>query len=241
MSGTSGLKSRVSPLIVGLAAIAITLVVAEGYLLFRPHSPKASAVVTAASPDDSDRQPIAPPPALPPAAAPSLPAVSAPAAPEATAPDPPQAVAAPPAEAATPEAQHAAVKKRALLMADHNQRVVLEADEQAFEALRLPDQTRAAVRQINGNYVKTTRDFLEANPPAWSPGEQLGANLAKSDESDRTRRAALKEALGADGVTTFETAEYAAVRRLRRQYSAQWARELESQAPLPEGLPPSPH
>ena len=139
------------------------------------------------------------------------------------------------------QTQIVAVKKRALLMADHNQRVTLEADERAFETLRLPDPTRTAIRQINAGYVKTARDFLEANAAAWSPGEQLGANVAKNDESDRARRAALKEVLGADGVAAFETAEYAAARRLRRQYSAQWAQELEQQAPLPEGLPPSPH
>jgi hypothetical protein len=158
------------------------------------------------------------------------------------------AVAAAPAQPAlvdpgptAPATQIAAVKKRALLMADHNQRVTLEADERAFETLRLPDATRTAIRQINAGYVKTARDSLEANAAAWTPGEQLGANVAKNDESDRARRAALKEVLGADGVAAFETAEYAAARRLRRQYSAAWAQDLEQQAPLPDGLPPSPH
>jgi len=241
MSGTSGLRTRVSPLIVALAGIAVAVLGAEGYLLFRPHRRNTPAAVAPAPSDEPDRQPAAATP-VPPQPAPPVQAVEAPVAP---APPPPLELPQPPAasvaEPPTREMQNGAVKKRAMLMADHNQRVTLEADERSFDTLRLPDTTRAAIRQINANYVKTTRDSIEANATAWSPGEQLGANLAKNDEADRARRAALKEVLGADGVSAFETAEYAAARRLRRQYSAQWARELEAQAPLPEGLPPSPH
>jgi hypothetical protein len=233
MQRTSGLGTRVSPLIVALAAIGLAVMGTAGYLLVRPRPHRVTAAISPASSDEPERQPMAAPPL--PEAAPALrpPAVVAPVVP----PQPAESAPEPPAR----EIQNAAVKKRALLMADHNQRVTLEADERAFETLQLPDPTRAAIRQINAGYVKTTRDSIEANAAAWSPGEQLGANVAKNDESDRARRAALKEVLGADGVAAFETAEYAAARRLRRQYSAQWAQDLEQQAPLPEGLPPSPH
>ncbi len=239
MSRTSGLRTRVSPLIVALAAIAVAAMGTAGYLLVRPRPRKVLAAISGAPPDEPDRQLVAPPP-IPEEPAPPA-AVAARAQPRPL--EPPQAPAASGPERPAPKTQTqiVAVKKRALLMADHNQRVTLEADERAFETLRLPDPTRTAIRQINAGYVKTARDFLEANAAAWSPGEQLGANVAKNDESDRARRAALKEVLGADGVAAFETAEYAAARRLRRQYSAQWAQELEQQAPLPEGLPPSPH
>jgi len=232
MSETSGLKTRFSPIIVGLAAIAVLVLGTEGYLLLRPHERNVSAA------DSEGRSRAAPPAPAPPVQPP--PTASAPAAP-APPPEAPQPAVAAGGEPPPREVQSAAIKKRALLMGDHNQRVTLEADERAFDTLQLPDATRAAIRQINAGYVKTTRDAIEANAAAWSPGEQLGANLAKNDDADRARRAALKEALGADGVSAFETAEYAAARRLRRQYSAQWAQELEQQAPLPPGMPPSPH
>jgi hypothetical protein len=231
----SGLMTRISPLLLGVAGIGLALIGAEGYLLFRPHRRPAPAVVETPPDDDSERRPAVASPE-PPRPVQALPAESAPVAPV-PAVQPPQPEVEPPVE----RVQNAALKKRALLMANHNQRVIQEADERAFETMKLPDATRAAIRRINDGYVKTTRDFLDANPPTWSPGEQVGANLAKSDEADRARRAALKDVLGADGVSAFETAEYSAARRLRRQYSGQWAQELDQQAPLPEGLAPSPH
>ena len=242
MSETGGLRTRFSPIIVGLAAIAVLVLGTEGYLLLRPHRRAVSAAEEPVTAADSEQRSRAAPPA-PASSVRPLPTASAPAAP-APPPPPPEAPQPPIAAGGEPpplEVQSAAVKKRALLMGDHSQRVTLEADERAFDTLQLPDATRAAIRQINGSYVKTTRDAIEANAAAWSPGEQLGANLAKNDEADRARRAALKEVLGADGVSAFETAEYTAARRLRRQYSAQWAQEIEQQAPLPPGLPPSPH
>jgi hypothetical protein len=218
--------TRVSPLLIGAALAAALGLGTEGYLLFRPHRRTLPANVAAPSPDDDSERP--------PAAARVSPAIV---------PSAPVAAQAPvPAAQLTPQqVQNVAVKKRALLMADHNQQIVQLADERAFDALQLSDEKRTAIRQINGNYDRSTRDFIDANPPDWRPGEQLGANIAKNDEADRARRAALKEVLGPEGVAAFETAEYAAARRLRRQHSAQWADELERQAPLPEGLPPSPH
>jgi hypothetical protein len=224
--------TRVSPIIVGLAGIALALLGVAGYLMFRPHQ---HARTVSAEPafvdDDGDR-------AMRPVAGAVTP-TAAPAAGPAPAAIPPPPPAAP--EPSLQQVQNAAVKKRALLMADHNQRITQEAAELAFVTLQLPDATRAAIRDINASHLKARRDFIAANPETWSPGEQQGANLAKTDENDRARRAALKAALGADGVTAFESAEHAAARRLRRQYGAQWAQELEEEAPLPEGLPPSPH
>jgi hypothetical protein len=46
MSGTSGLRTRVSPLIVGLAAIAVLVVGSAGYLVLRPHRRNVSVVAT---------------------------------------------------------------------------------------------------------------------------------------------------------------------------------------------------
>jgi hypothetical protein len=233
--------ARISPIIVGLAGIALAVLGTGGYLLLRPHAHARSmpAEPAFAGDDSPAAAPIAVAAATAPPPASSAPASSTPLPPAAETPPAATVASDPPVPAQ--QMQNAAVKKRALLMADHNQRVIQEADELAFASLQLPDATRAAVRQINTAHLKSRRDFIDANPPAWSPGEQLGANLARSDEGERARRAALREALGADGVAAFESAEYAAARRLRRQYSAQWAQELEEQAPLPEGLPPSPH
>src|SRR6185436_12974933 len=119
--------TRVSPIIVGLAGIALALLVVAGYLMFRPHQ-HARTVPAAPAFVDDDGDQAAPAPAR--AAAP------APAAPE---PSPQQV-------------QNAAVKKRALLTADHNQRIIQEAAELAFVALHLPGATRAAVRDINASH-----------------------------------------------------------------------------------------
>src|SRR5262245_62609201 len=138
--------------------------------MFRPHQhartvPAAPAFVD----DDGDRAVAAPARAAAPAPAPAAIPAPAPAAPEPS----------------LQQVQNAAVKKRALLMADHNQRIIQEADELAFVTLRLPEANRAAIRDITARHLKARRDFIVANPATWSPGEQQGANLAKSDENDR--------------------------------------------------------
>ena len=51
MSTTSGLGTRVSPLIVALAAIAVAVMGTAGYLLVRPRRPKVVAAISVAPPD----------------------------------------------------------------------------------------------------------------------------------------------------------------------------------------------
>jgi len=108
--------TRVSPIIVGLAGIALALLVVAGYLMFRPHQ-HARTVPAAPAFVDDDGDQAAPAPAR--AAAPAPAAIPPPSAPAAPEPSPQQV-------------QNAAVKKRALLMADHNQRIIQEAAELAF-------------------------------------------------------------------------------------------------------------
>ena len=220
-------RARISPVIIGLGIAAAAGGGLATYRLVRSPSPGPAPAAAGRGGDDGARASVVEPSVPPPRVPVSPPLALAPA-PEPEAPRPGTATS-------------VALKQRALLMADHNERIVEEADERAFEAMKLPDETRLAIRRINDRYATATHEFLAANPSTWSPGEQQGANIANGEEADRARRAALKDLLGIDGVAAFEGAEHAAVRRLQRRYGGQWAQELEQKAPLPDGLPPSPH
>jgi hypothetical protein len=218
-------RARISPVIIGLGMAAAAGAGLGASWLVRSPSRGAMPAAAGRGGEVGARAPVVEPSAPPPRVQVSPPLALAPA-PEAPRPG---------------TATHLALKQRALLMADHNERIIEEADERAFEAMKLPDETRLAIRRINDRYATATHEFLAANPSTWSPGQQQGANIANSEEADRARRASLKDLLGIDGVAAFEGAEHAAVRRLQRRFGGQWAQELEQQAPLPDGLPPSPH
>ena len=154
------------------------------------------------------------------------------------------AAATPPAPPATDGGDHAvddkvAVKNRQLLVAAHNLQLIVQADEQAFEVLKLPDDQRVAIRRISEEFGRRARDDLSASQTTVD--EQIGLGIARNDQAERDRRAAIKALLGPEGATAFSTAEYAEARRLRIRYRKQWAEELDSAAPWPEGVPRSAH
>jgi hypothetical protein len=212
-------KARISPIIIGLGMVAAAGAGLGAYRLVRSPSRGPAPAAAGRGGDDGARasvvEPSAPPPRVP--VSPPLALVPAPE-PEARRPG---------------TATNVALKQRALLMADHNERIVEDADERAFEAMKLPDETRLAIRRINDRYATATHEFLAVNPSTWSPGEQQGANIANSEEADRARRAALKDLLGIDGVSAFEGTEHAAVRRLQRRYGGQDDERGDAPSPHP--------
>jgi hypothetical protein len=243
---------RPSPITIGVVALAMVVLGTGVYLVTRPHphteptaaddSPASPAQEPPPTPPPPPRHPPRPPiAAAPPGATPA----AAPAPPPTESDPPPPAESDPPPPAAQalpdPAAVAAALKQRALLSASHNQQLVVSADEQTFERLHLPETTRAAVRQINEEYRRKTESQLGADPSGLSADQQIGANIAGNSDADRARRAAIDTLLGPDGAREFSAAEYAAERRLRLQLRRQWSEELDTKAPRPPGLPPSPH
>jgi hypothetical protein len=139
-----------------------------------------------------------------------------------------------------------AVQNRQQLVAAHNLQLIVQADEQAFASLKLGDDTRVAIRRIDEAFGIRTRAALnlasDQTPVAQIPiDRQIGLGIARNDEAERDRRAAIRTLLGPEGATDFETAEYAEARRLRIRYRRQWAEELDATAPWPEGVPRSVH
>jgi hypothetical protein len=247
--------TRLSP--ITLASLALTILVfgAAAYTLSRSWRRRDQPVVTL----DREAAPIEPPAAgsapaaaptpsaiaLPPALPPALPISADVARPRAGPPAPTLEAQTVPAEPPVPETRdRVAIQNRRLLVASHNLQLVRQADERAFETLKLPEETRVAIRKIDEELGRKTHDDLGVNSEQVSQmsiDQQIGLGIARNDAAERDRRAAIKDLLGPEGATDFATAAYAEARRLRIQYRKQWAAELDSAAPWPAGLPRSPH
>ena len=135
----------------------------------------------------------------------------------------------------------AALRRRDLLLAAHNQQAIQEADERVFAQLDLPEHQRVAIRLVNEREARRRQDLVAAERDELSPEEQAGASIEIGDKVTRERQAALRESLGRETFQSFQLAETAEIRRLQRRYRVQWAQELDEQAPLPPGLPPRAH
>jgi hypothetical protein len=135
----------------------------------------------------------------------------------------------------------AALRRRALLVADHVRQVTQEADERAFVRLGFPEDQRVAIRLLNERHFRQTDEQLGEPPEDRVPEVQSGATIALTDAADRTRRAAVRDLLGPDAAGSFQAVEATEIRRLQRRYRVQWARELDEEAPLPPGLPARAH
>jgi hypothetical protein len=148
------------------------------------------------------------------------------------------------ADAAVPamaRAVGAALRRHDLLVADHVRQATQEADERVFANLALADGQRVAIRLLNERHFRRTAEQLAEDRPQPDPETQAGATIAATSAADHARRAALRELLGADAAGAFQSLEAREIRRIQRRYRAQWAEELEEQAPLPSGLPPRAH
>jgi len=196
--------TRPNLIVVGLVIVTAPIVCLEVYALVgsrRHTAPAAPAEATASEPPPPpavvDRAPpgTPPPPPAPPAPAPPAPA------PVATAPAPSLALV--DASAAPAPSQD----KRPLFVAPDPERVLRDADEQAFETLHLPEATRAAIRKINETHAETQR--------------ALRAGTITTAEGLPTRRAAIDQLLGPDAGHQFSAAENVATKRLRSKYRNQ--------------------
>jgi hypothetical protein len=174
------------------------------FLVFRPRHVRrqGAAVETLTAPD-------APPP-LPVSALPAL------APPAAMVESPPSAnsVASAGDDALPPPETRPS--RRALLAVNHNRRMQ-EADEQAFERLKLPEATRVAIRQLNEEHRKRTE--LGPERSQETDGGELAAAVKAREES-------LKLLLGVGAAKDFESEERAAIQRLRGKYRFEWGRLL---------------
>jgi hypothetical protein len=199
--------ARPSPITVGTVVLAVGVLGAAVYVLSR------SRERVIASSTVADEVSGAPPrPAVlavdPPNTAAGPRGVAAPASPlPVLSPPPPLAERA----AAAPDAAFAAetgtANERLRSIAARNQRLITESDERVFEALKLSDATRAAIRRINDEASARARVALEAAPP----------HPPRTDESAPERRAAIKDLLGEDAAGQFDNAESAVIRHLRIQ------------------------
>jgi hypothetical protein len=126
-------------------------------------------------------------------------------------------------------------RRRALLIAAHNQSLRQEADERVFASRKLSETARDAIRQLNATYAETTRAFLERADGLALPS----GRGTVSPEAEQRRRAALDGVLGPEEARSFETAERLAARALVPRYRRQWSRELhESGEAAVKSAPP---
>jgi hypothetical protein len=229
--------TRSSRLTAAVALLALLVVGVELALFLRtvrrsPADPPRAAEVVAPQPVATE--PRGPAPQLP---GRSLHPVSAavPAAP------PPSDESIPTTAPASASRVGAALRRRDLLLAAHNQQAIQEADERVFAQLNLPEQQRVAIRLVNERQARRRQELVAAEPDQLTPEEQAGASIEIGDRVARERQASLRESLGSEAYQSFQLAETAEIRRLQRRYRVQWAQELDEQAPLPPGLPPRAH
>jgi hypothetical protein len=112
------------------------------------------------------------------------------------------------------------------LVVNHLQRLQ-EADEQLFESMKLPDATRAAIREITRDYVKRTLAVATGPSPNGGGTGSLGAGAAETAEvaaAANARRDTLRNLLGGDAAKSFDTAERVGVMRLRGKYRREWGK-----------------
>jgi hypothetical protein len=196
---------RLSPITISLWALLVGLLTVGIFLVFLPRH-----VVRQGTEMEALTTPEAPPP---PAPVPARPAPAPPAA-MVEAPPPANNVASGADEARPPS--EARPSRRALLAVNHNRRMQ-EADEQAFERLKLPEATRVAIRQLNEEHRRRTE---------VGPERPQGPDVGELAAAVNAREASLKLLLGVAPARDFDAEERAAIQRLRGKYRFEWGRQL---------------
>lgn len=207
---------RANTIIVGSVVLAPLILGIEGYFVFRPHH-RARAV---AAPAVEEPAPAVSPPA------PGQPVVAAqpPPSPAPPAPGPsaderaPAAETSPPSDAWVEAEQDPSVVQRQRILREHRRVVIRAADEKAFDTLNLPNDQRAAIRSINDQYVRSLQALQAASAGAADPNSGVDLN------ADQTRRAAITNVLGAEGMPAFNLAERKAEHRVRAELRPQLVR-----------------
>jgi hypothetical protein len=233
---------RLSPITIGLLALAAVVAAIALYVLLRSPSVPEPAPPPPEPDEAPTRQERRPPAASAPAHPRELPPMSTPSAPPAQ-PQPPDVaapvVAAAIAPAPSRDAGQSINRGRGLLVAQLFHKRRLEADERAFESLKMGEATRTSIRQINDAYKKQIDEAWTGSGVDGAPADPPGA--PSNAAATRARHEALVNLLGADASREFEAAERAAIQQVRGKYRVEGARLLRLQAApgTPEGqLPP---
>jgi hypothetical protein len=205
--------ARPNMIVVGVVVAGPLILGLEGYALYRSYHkrPPGSAEVERPAPSEL---PLAPPVAALSTALPIAPSV-----PETSPAEPAPGGAPEPTEGDGGEPE-GAFRQRQHLLAEHRGEIIRTADEQVFDILNLSDSKRAAIRAIDEVYVHAVRP-IEDLPPNADPRSR-GADL----NAEQTRRAAIADVLGADGMRAFTFEDHKAQRRARNQLRTQWVRGL---------------
>jgi hypothetical protein len=119
----------------------------------------------------------------------------------------------------------AAIRKRNLLALEHEERVLEHADEQAFDAVQMPDRLRVSVRNLNDDWTQKRRAMLGDEVAGRAPADEALAADSGNAALDRTRREALMQRLGMADFAAFQAAETAALDRLGERYPG-WAERV---------------
>jgi hypothetical protein len=184
---------RANTILVGSVLLGTSILGFDGYVFFRAHRHSAGQAPDAPAPRPAvvKEQPAAV--ALPrapdsPPAAPAAPVLLDPTAPPPALPD-----------GTSDAANDPTLHRRQQLLMQRRGQVIQAADEQAFDALNLPDAARAAIRAADSAYVRSIQPNGDAN-------------------ADQTRRAAIADILDPETMRAFNFAERKAERRARNQY-----------------------
>jgi hypothetical protein len=204
---------RLSPITLGLSTLMIAVLCVAALVFARARRQTHANTLANLERDQALTKPTVPAPPAPIWPAPRP--VNDPA----PAPAPVIAEAAPTFDAGAPAEDGSATNgevpsaRRATLITNHNRRLE-EADAQVFEAMRLPEDTRASIRRINDEYRKWT---------------ELGAqtlDVAGGVAASNARQDALRLLLGETPAKDFDGEERGAIRRLRGKYRFEWGRQL---------------
>lgn len=111
-----------------------------------------------------------------------------------------------------------AIAKRNLMILEHREQLLEEADERAFQSLRLPEPLCTLVRRVNDEWAEKRRSVLSGPIGAQTPEQAIASAEAANAELDRTRRVALANVLEATNLQELEAAEDAESSRLRERF-----------------------
>ena len=211
--------ARPNMIVVGTVVLGSLILGVEGYAFYRYHRHRPSVAeetqLPAPRPWPEGSEPPRPTPIV---ALPTAPPI-APAVEEASMAEPDPQGAAEPTQGDGGEPE-AALRRRQRALAQHRGEILQMADEQVFDLLNLDDSKRAAIRAIDEAYLRASRALDELPPTVDSQPAAVDFNAIQ------TRRAAIGDVLGADGMGAFNSAERRAQRRARSQLRPQSVRGL---------------
>jgi hypothetical protein len=208
-------------IVVGTIGLSALLLGVELSALHRTKS-RAAADLAYDPPREAEPQHPSPRPRAAPAS--EVSSEAHPAAKPARAAAPELAVAPGPTRDGGADAAPGAVERRQRLLAEHNRQLMREADERAFDKLKVPNEARAAIRRINEDYARATAGIQDTTLVDAS-AEAAAASPPASLSAQQTRHADIAGVLGAE-VAQFYSLERKEKKLLRNQHRAEWLRDF---------------